>query len=204
MYVEVLLELKNKQTDQTYTYKVPDSLEDLVSVGKRVKVPFNHRELEGFILSISDFYDKEYKIAEIINVVDEDVILNEELLNIGKFIKETYLCSLSSSYATMLPKALKASEKTNINKKYKSNLFLNIDYEAALKKCSNNKQKEIIDFIYENDGVEKKEANLISTSSVITLLKKEIIREEQEEMYRLNSMSVLNDTKKGCNLYIPI
>lgn len=199
MYVEVLLELKNKQTDQTYTYKVPDSLEDLVSVGKRVKVPFNHRELEGFILSISDFYDKEYKIAEIINVVDEDVILNEELLNIGKFIKETYLCSLSSSYATMLPKALKASEKTNINKKYKSNLFLNIDYEAALKKCSNNKQKEIIDFIYENDGVEKKEANLISTSSVITLLKKEIIREEQEEMYRLNSMSVLNDTKKVLN-----
>ncbi len=54
MYIDVLLELKNKQTDQTYTYKVPELLKKEIAIGKRVKVPFNKRSLEGFILNIKN------------------------------------------------------------------------------------------------------------------------------------------------------
>lgn len=199
MYIDVLLELKNKQTDQTYTYKVPESLESKIKVGKRVKVPFHHRELEGFILSISNSCDKEFEILEIKSVVDEEIVLNEELLEIGCFIKDTYLCSLSSAYATMLPKALKASEKTQINKKYQTNLVLNKEYQEALTMCSSEKQKEIVDLIYETTSLNKKEASAISVSSVNTLLKKKIIKEEQEEVYRLGEKGFESDEKKVLN-----
>ncbi len=199
MYIEVLLELKNKQTDQTYTYKVPNNLENQIQVGKRVKVPFNHRELEGFILSIKDVCKKEFEILEIKEVVDEEIVLSEELFSIGKFIKDTYLCSLASAYAVMLPKALKASEKTQVNKKFQSNLILNMAYEEALRMCSSDRQKEIVDLLNENGCLTKKEGNLISISSVNTLLKKNIIKEEQEEVYRINNKVLEKDEKKVLN-----
>ncbi len=199
MYIEVLLELKNKHTDQTYTYKVPKSLEKQIYIGKRVKVPFNKRVLEGFILAVNMMPKEDIKILEIIEVVDEEIILNEELIKISEFIKDNTLCSMAAAIQVMLPKALKASYKTNINKKYQVNLVLNISYDSARKLCNSTKQKEIIDLINENNIFLKKEANLISSSSVNTLLKKQIIKEEEEEIYRLNEISVLTDQKKKLN-----
>lgn len=199
MYVEVLLELKTKQTDQTYTYKVPKSLENKIAVGKRVCVLFNHRELEGFILKIENSCEQNFEILEIINVVDEEIVLNSELLEIGKFIKDTYLCSLSNAYASMLPKALKASLKNQVNKKYQTNLILNKEYKEATMLCKNEKQKEIVDVIYENGFLTKKEGNLVSSSSVNTLLKKQVICEVQEEVYRLREQVIEADEKKKLN-----
>ena len=196
MYIDVLLELKNKQTDQTYTYHVPKYLEEKISVGKRVKVSFNNRDLEGFVLDIYNECAKEFKILDIKSVVDEEIVLNEELLKIGKFIKDTYLCSLSSAYQVMLPKALKASSKTNINKKYETNLILSMDYAKAISLCKNEHQKEIVNFISENEIISKKEGNLISSSSVSTLLKNKIIEEVKEEVYRLENKNFIQDKKK--------
>ncbi len=198
MYIDVLLELKNKHTDQTYTYIVPKNLVKQIAVGKRVKVPFNKRVLEGFILKINSRPKDDIKVLEIIDIVDEEIVLNEELIKIGEFIRESTLCSMSSSIQVMLPKALKASIKTNINKKYQINLVLNMAYDKALSLCSSKKQKEIIDLISDGSAL-KKEASLISLSSVNTLLKKQIIREEEEEVYRLKEINVLDKQKKVLN-----
>jgi len=181
MYIDVLIELKNKQTDQMYTYEVPVELKDKIAVGKRVKVTFNKRPLEGFILRIKKEVPEEVKILPIKEVVDEEIVLNEELMKIGEFIKQECLCSLSSAYGAMLPKALKASDKTNINKKYETYLELNKSYNEAISLCTSDKQKEVIDYIEANEPAYKKEANKISTSSVLTLIKKNVIREVQEE-----------------------
>ena len=55
MFVDVLVELKAKSLDKTFTYKVPNSLKEQVEIGKRVKVPFGRQKLEGFILNIKLF-----------------------------------------------------------------------------------------------------------------------------------------------------
>lgn len=199
MYVDVLLELKNKQTDQMYTYEVPENLRAKIATGKRVKVTFNNRPLEGFILRVKNEYPENIKILPIKDVVDEEIVLNEELIKIGEFIKEECLCSLSSAYATMLPKALKASDKTNITKKYETYLELKGTYEEAIELCTNASQKEIITYIEANEPAYKKEAKQISASSLSTLLKKKIIEEVQEEIYRLEEINVLEDQKKELN-----
>lgn len=199
MYIDVLIELKNKQTDQTYTYEVPDNWKEKITVGKRVKVTFNSRPLEGFILSVKKASPENIKVLPIKEVVDEEIVLNEELLKIGEFIKRECLCSLSSAYASMLPKALKASDKTSINKKFQTNLVLNKPYDAAISLCTSARQKEIVEFIGECGSALKTEASKISLSSVNTLLKKEIIKEEQEEIYRLDEINILEDQKKELN-----
>ena len=51
MVADVLVELKAKEIDQTFTYKIPSNLLDKVEVGKRVLVPFGKQKLEGFVLN---------------------------------------------------------------------------------------------------------------------------------------------------------
>lgn len=185
MVAKVLVELSNKNIDKTFDYIVPESLISKIKVGIRVTVPFAHQTLEGFVLSISDFSDTDYELKEIIDVVDTDVILNEELLLLGKYISDTTLSTLIAAYQAMLPKALKAKNGVIVSKKMESYLVLNEVFDLKL----NDKQLEIINMIKENGRVLKKNANLISNSSVKTLLKKGIIKEIEEEVYRLNHES---------------
>lgn len=178
MVAKVLVELSNKNIDRTFDYLVPDNLIDKVKVGIRVTVPFSNQTLEGFILELSD--TSNFDLKEIINVVDEDIILNDELLELGKYISKITLSTLISAYQAMLPKALKARNGVVINKKIDKYLILNTDNYSV-----KDKQLEIVNLIKENGKLLKSEANKISSSGVKTLLKNNIILEQIEENYRL-------------------
>ena len=51
MHAEVLVEIKAKSLDKTFTYNVPEHLN--VMAGMRVIVPFGKRNLEGFVLKVN-------------------------------------------------------------------------------------------------------------------------------------------------------
>ena len=181
MYIEVLIEIKAKNIDQTFTYKVPDNLKEKIAIGIRVLVPFGKQKLEGFVLKIDNTFKGEYSVKEIINVIDDHSILNKEMLELGKYISSKTLCNLISAYQTMLPTALKAKSKATINKKIDTYLILNKE------EYTTPKQKEIIELIKKENKVLKSIANKISTSAVKTLLKNNIIKEIKEEVYRLEN-----------------
>lgn len=181
MIVKVLVELSNKNIDKTFDYLVPELLEPKIKIGIRVTVPFAHQTLEGFVLDISKNCDTDYELKEIIDVVDTDIILNEELLALGNYISDTTLSTLISAYQAMLPKALKAKNGVIVSKKLEHYLILGKYMDIPY----NEKQQEIITQIKEKERILKREANCISSSSVKTLLKKGIIKEIEEEVYRL-------------------
>ena len=143
MYAKVIIEIGVKNVDKMFTYIVPDNMKEDIKVGCRVKVKFGSMLLEGFVLELTNTIDKvDYELKEIIELVDKIPILNKEMLELGKKIQEITLCSLISAYQVMLPKALKASIKTNINTKL-------IRYAV-----SNRKDMELITYI-ENTKYEK-------------------------------------------------
>ena len=143
MYAKVIIEIGVKNVDKMFTYVVPDNMKEDIKVGCRVKVKFGSMLLEGFVLELTNTIDKvDYELKEIIELVDKMPILNKEMLELGKKIQEITLCSLISAYQVMLPKALKASIKTNINTKL-------IRYAV-----SNRKDMELITYI-ENTKYEK-------------------------------------------------
>ena len=131
MIASVLVEIKAKSVDKAFDYKIPEFLTNTLKIGMRVLIPFGFQELEGYVLKMKETSELETELKEIIAQVDEEVILNEELLEIGKYLKEKTLTSLSSAYSTMLPSALKAKKKTQISKKYESFLSLEIPLEEA-------------------------------------------------------------------------
>lgn len=175
---EVLVEVKAKQIDQTFTYRIPPLLEEKVVVGKRVLVPFGPRMVEGFVLKIEK-KDVDFSLKDIISVIDEEAILNSELLELGKYISKKTMCNLISAYQTMLPTALKAKHGKTVSKKEVCYLSLvQMDYIPQ-----NKKQKELMDILGSGE-IEKSELKDY-TSAIQTLLKKNIIKEEKKEKYRL-------------------
>lgn len=181
MVVNVLVEISHKNIDKTFDYLVPKYLEDKISIGKRVIVPFGHQTLEGFILGTND--TKLENLKEIIDVVDEDIVLTEELLELGKYVSTTTLSTLISAYQIMLPKALKAQKGTKINKKIVK--YIELETEELDIKLTE-KQQNIYDIVKEIKRVKKEELNKISLSSTNTLIKKNIFKELEIEEYRLD------------------
>lgn len=181
MIAKVLVEINNINVDKTFDYIVPFEYIENIKIGMRVKVPFASRELEGFVLDLVNSTDNNYELKEIISIVDTEPILNNELLHLGQFMSKKYFSTLISCYQTMLPKALKAQNKTTINKKM-------IKYVEL---CSNSfpklkpNQEKIVEYLRINGKVKKEEVNKISVSGVNTLIKNGIIIESLIEEYRL-------------------
>lgn len=181
MIAKVLVEINNINVDKMFDYIVPFEYIEKIKIGMRVKVPFASRELEGFVLDLVNNADDNYELKEIISIVDTEPILNNELLHLGQFMSKKYFSTLISCYQTMLPKALKAQNKTTINKKM-------IKYVEL---CSNSfpklkpNQEKIVEYLRINGKVKKEEVNKISVSGVNTLIKNGIIIESLIEEYRL-------------------
>lgn len=196
MVCECLVELLHVFLEKTFTYLVPKELEDKIKVGMRVEVPFGKRNLEGFVMSISNDKRDDIDLKNIIRLVDDYPVLNKELLELGKYMRGVTLASLMSCYSAMLPKALKAKSSVNINKKFDKYVRLNKDVNLSLIKL-NTTQSIIISKFQDIDVIRKKDLTSISVSSVNTLINKGILLEEEREVFRYK---LEKSEKKNFNL----
>ena len=183
MYAKVIIEYGAKAVDREFTYIVPNNLKDKIKIGHRVLVPFNNRDIEGFVLDISNKYEDNYELKEISSLCDDKPILNKEMLYLGDEIQKNILCSKISIYQAMLPKALKASKNTFIGIKKNRYMVLNVSYMDAnkyIEECKYNSQIKIIEKLITD---EKILVNNLS-SSINTLVKNGIVKFVYEEVNR--------------------
>ena len=193
MVIGVLVEISNKNVDKVFDYLVPPELEKFVKVGMRVLVPFGSRTLEGFVLEIKkESSDRE--LREVLEIVDQEIVLNEELLLLGKKMQKKTLSSLISCYQVMLPKALKAKKGGKVSIRYDT--FYHLSPSCLLSSFSfTQPQEKIIQLLQEKGTVLKKELVSISSSSLQTLIKRGILVEEKKEHYRLSHEAETEEKK---------
>ena len=192
MVVGVLVELSSKRIDKVFDYNVPLELESRISIGIRVIVPFGRMTLEGFVLNIKENSDVNRELKSIIDVVDCDVVLNDEMLQLGRIMQEKTISTLISCYQCMLPKALKAKNGSSINIKYDT--FYRLGNVNNIK--LNEKQNEIINKFKDNDLILRKDLVDISLSSLNTLVKKGVLIEEKKEHYRVSYNNTVYEKKE--------
>ncbi len=180
MVAGVLIELSNRNIDRVFDYNVPAYLISKIKIGMRVVVPFSRLHLEGFVLELKDKSEVD-NLKEIEKIVDQDIFLNQEQILLGRLMKEDTLSTLISCYQVMLPKALKASINSNVSKKYDTFYKLSDKEFTKLNKT----QQQIIDKIKKEGEIKRSAALNISSSSLNTLLKKEILIPFKKEHYRL-------------------
>lgn len=180
MQAKIITEVSNKMVDKEFIYNIPSYLN--INIGSIVKVSFNNRLIEGFVIDIGN-YNTNYTIKDIDSIVSDNV-LSTELIELGKYISNTTLCSLSSAYQSMLPKGIKASIKNKVSINKNRYIVLNKDINIINNYINNNtkypKQIHILNEIIKNNKVLVTKLN----SSINTLIKKELIKFIYEEEYR--------------------
>lgn len=189
MVVGVLVQLASQNVDKIFDYSVPKELEDSMQVGIRVLVPFGRQTLEGFVLEIKDSSSLELK--EVYSIVDYDIVLNKELLALGKEIQKDTLSTLISAYQVMLPKALKAKAGTTIRKKFHT--FYQLEQRDYL--GTSLPQKKILELFHDRKMIPKEELTSISLSALSTLVEKKVLLPVFIEDYRLK-YEVHKESKK--------
>ena len=177
MLADVLVEIRARNVDKSFSYNIPNEIKDKVKIGIRVSVPFGKQNIEGIVLNITN--DRKSDLKDIKDVLDEEPILNEELLELGKYVQEKTLSTLISCYLAMLPKALKVGNKNKINKKYERIAIINKEYKDLK---LNDKELLILKEI--ENGNNRKSDLLKINSSLNTLIKHEIVSIKEVEVYR--------------------
>ena len=88
--------------DQVFTYRMPETLRHRVHRGCRVSVPFGARKLTGVVLRVHD--ERPAMAArEVFKLLDEEPVLSEELLALGKWIAAYYCAPLGEVLRSMTP-----------------------------------------------------------------------------------------------------
>ena len=180
MYANVIIEYGVKSLNKTFIYKVPDELKDKIKVGMKVYVPFGKSEVFGFVMELQNNNDTGYDAKEIIRIDNEELVLNKELMDVGKHLSSITLCTLITAYQTMLPTALKA--KVNNKVAPKKALFIRkIDTYIPI----NEKEEMILNLLDDRD-ISLEEANSISKYDLDKLINKKIIEKYRKEVYPLD------------------
>ncbi len=86
----------------TFTYHLPDELQDLVTAGSLVVVPFGHRRLYGIVAALSD-QSPVPETRPIESLVDPDPVLTPTQIALAHWMSREYLAPLWRCMVLMLP-----------------------------------------------------------------------------------------------------
>ncbi|MGH7493635.1 MAG: primosomal protein N' [bacterium] len=95
-----------------YTYRVPESLNEIAQPGHRALVPLGKRVATGFIVRRTGTIDfPPEKLKDIFDVLDDESLFDPSRLQLAQWLAEYYLASLGEVLRTMLPPGLEQQSK---------------------------------------------------------------------------------------------
>ena len=111
---KIIVDVPLMQTDQPYSYKVPEEFVDMLEVGMRVHVPFGkgNRLIQGIVLGFEQESDEEVAdedLKEIVEVLDFSPVLTEEQLWLAEELRKSVFSYKISILKAMLPGFLNSS-----------------------------------------------------------------------------------------------
>ena len=187
LLVETLIEYASHSLDRPFSYIYKGNKK--IERGYRVLIEFNHREIVGYVLKVSETdKNKEeledslgFHIDEIIDVLDSSPLLNDDLLALADQVAEYYLAPKISVLQTMLPPSLSPRKSSLKAPKIAYDQYVRVinDDETGL----TNKQIELLRLLNTADKVLKREIKSVSiVNKLLELGRIEIIKEEKRRL----------------------
>lgn len=112
MFADVILPLA--LPNRTYTFAVPEELTETIKTGLRVEVPFGKSKLYSGLVERLHDNAPDYKVKEIISVLDEVPLVSEVQLKFWNWIADYYCSTLGEVMLAALPGNMKLSSETRI------------------------------------------------------------------------------------------
>ncbi|WP_420790133.1 primosomal protein N' [Streptococcus sp. K0074] len=111
---KIIVDVPLMQTDQPYSYRIPEEFEGMLEVGMRVHVPFGkgNRLIQGIVLGLefqSDTEEMEQDLKDIAEVLDFTPVLTQEQLWLAEELRKSVFSYKISILKAMLPGFLNSS-----------------------------------------------------------------------------------------------
>ena len=175
MIAEVVINRSAKKLNKTFDYNIPKDLEELIMIGSNVVVPFGKSEnlSDGYVIGIKE--NTNYKVKDIVQIKHN---LTQRQINLAKWMSKRYFCNLSDCIKQMLTPGTKG-KKTIVKDKTINVIYLKkeveeIEFDIELGKIKSEKQKKILQFLKNNDGVTFSEVEMFTggTRAIVKTLEK--------------------------------
>ena len=197
MIAQVIINSNVKNLNRIFDYNVPSKMQGTICVGDRVLVPFGNKKTyeEGFIVGLKE--NTQYKVKDIAKI-QEGIKLTEENIDLAKLMARRYFCNISDCIKLMLPPGtLNKNIDSRVKDKTLNFVYLKKDIEEIEEDIENKvikseKQKRVLNFLIQNEGIQTTELEIITdtTNAVLKALEKkeyiEIIEEKVERNPFLN------------------
>lgn len=144
--------LPDVSLEKDFEYIIPQSFSEKVIPGCRVKIPFNRREITGYVIEITD--DPEFPREKLKPIIDFiGYLIPEKLMKLGNWISDYYCSARINTIRSILPAPVRNDK---VQKKEENAYFIapETDTEKLLKaytgKTSKNSRVLILNFLSAN------------------------------------------------------
>ncbi|MGN0317620.1 MAG: primosomal protein N' [Lachnospira sp.] len=199
MYADIIVDLSLEQVDRPFQYRIPDDLENEISIGTMVNVPFGkgNRMLKGYVIDITEKASfQPDRIKSIDSIVKGKTGPIERQIELACWMKKTYGSTMNQALKTVIP------VKDKIKPIVKQSVSLDIPVEEAqriLGSFGRNQRAKyrLLEALIEENCIEmnlvKNKLN-ISPQTIASLEKTGVVRINQEEQYRnpVSDKSIFN------------
>lgn len=156
MIAEIIINNNAKELNRSFDYNVPVEALDTIKIGSRVLVPFGNmkRLEEGFVVNFKETTN--YKTKDIAKVQEESS-LNEQKVELARWLAKRYFCNLSDAIKLMLPPGTTSKILENRIKEKTGNFVAlkkekeEIEFEIETGKLKSEKQIRLLRFLIDND-----------------------------------------------------
>ena len=166
--------------DREFDYRIPAHLQASIRVGSQVVVPFQSRELRGFVVGLSNYSAFADKLKDLAEVVGEKPLIPDPIMKLAYWIADYYCAPIEHAVRTVLPSAVRKR-----GAKHKKQLVVSLTGNVPEKISA--QQDEIFKTLQEHGPLtlsELKERLGCSDSPVRTLEKNGLVKIEESTILR--------------------
>lgn len=200
MIAEIVINRSAKKLNRTFDYGIPKELEELIMIGSTVLVPFGKSSTleEGYVVGIKE--NSGYEVKEIVKIKHN---LTENQIELAQWMAKRYFCNVSDCIKQMLTPGTKNKKASNnIQDKLINVVYLKKDidetqFDIDMGKIKSEKQKKILQFLKENEGVTVPEIEMFTggTRAIVKTLEKNGYVEIVEKKVERNPLANKDITK---------
>ena len=179
--------------DSLFDYILPEFL-GTIEPGQRVQVPFGraNKLQQAFVVQVITDPDeiqkcRRFKLKAVKTILDEVPLLDEQLMELARWISQYYVCPLGQVFSAMVPAAV----KKDAGVKKKTIVYLTAETEQHLEDISSKKQKLLVEIVKDakavdvDSAIDKSallEAAVCTESPLKQLVRKRIVKLAKKEV----------------------
>lgn len=186
-YASALVNIKGLGV-KTFSYLIPDEMQDKIKIGQALLVPFGRQGLiNAFCVGFSDYLPGDFKVKKINKILDETPLFSIEYLKLLEWVANYYCCDLVTVLNAAIPmKLIEKASKTE-------QLIEFVKYDGATKR-----QIQVLELLEKSGKMPLILFEKYAKTTRATIKKLEqlgCVKLIQEELYR-NPLDILRITER--------